>query len=475
MHWYGREPRVVLKDTLAWDPAIDVILNRIPARFISPNPAAGERPRGADRARWPRDLDENDAFVIFPEGGNFTPERRAARASTGCAGSGLEPDGAAGRADDERAGAAPGRAARGARRGARTPTSCWSRTPGSTTCVTVGDVWRELPMDKQIIMRWWRVPRAEIPEGRDGAHRLAVRLVGADRRLGRGEPARGPARRRAETDVGSAPSGSVSSSLGRLLGLVRRAGPRRRRPPRPGWSGVVAACGASAASEAASSGAAPPASSLPVGAACCRPGRCRRGRRRRRRHVGRLPVVARRVAAQLLVRPRRRRRPGRRCRQQLLQPAARPLPAAASLGASAVGLGRLGGLLAAAARRPGRLSVGERGLRRAGQRPCASAISGAAALPGRRRAAGTGGRPWPRSPRTRRVGVIGYSASSRSPGSIEGLLLRIACASSDRASDSIMRPARPGRPWSDCAWEDRPCTTAPSDVTHRRERHSWLT
>ena len=42
LHWYHREPRVVLKNTLAWDPAIDVILNRVPARFISPNPAAGE-------------------------------------------------------------------------------------------------------------------------------------------------------------------------------------------------------------------------------------------------------------------------------------------------------------------------------------------------------------------------------------------------------------------------------------------------
>jgi hypothetical protein len=33
--------------------------------------------------------------------------------------------------------------------------------------LTVADVWREIPMDKQIIMRWWRVPREEIPEGRD--------------------------------------------------------------------------------------------------------------------------------------------------------------------------------------------------------------------------------------------------------------------------------------------------------------------
>ena len=36
MHWYDREPRVVLKDTLAWDPAVDVVMNRIPARFVSP-------------------------------------------------------------------------------------------------------------------------------------------------------------------------------------------------------------------------------------------------------------------------------------------------------------------------------------------------------------------------------------------------------------------------------------------------------
>ncbi|MEZ5096174.1 MAG: hypothetical protein R2731_08600 [Nocardioides sp.] len=32
---------------------------------------------------------------------------------------------------------------------------------------TVGDVWRALPMDKRIVMRWWRVPRAEIPADRD--------------------------------------------------------------------------------------------------------------------------------------------------------------------------------------------------------------------------------------------------------------------------------------------------------------------
>ena len=34
--------------------------------------------------------------------------------------------------------------------------------------LTVGDVWRELPMDRDIVMRWWRVPREEIPPDREG-------------------------------------------------------------------------------------------------------------------------------------------------------------------------------------------------------------------------------------------------------------------------------------------------------------------
>jgi hypothetical protein len=32
---------------------------------------------------------------------------------------------------------------------------------------TAADLWRELPMDKQIIMRWWRVPRSDVPAGRE--------------------------------------------------------------------------------------------------------------------------------------------------------------------------------------------------------------------------------------------------------------------------------------------------------------------
>ena len=96
MHWYGREPRVVLKDTLAWDPAVGILLHRLPSRFVRPNPGVGEDVESqiADLAR---NLDENDAFVIFPEGGNFTPKRRAAR-DHAAAPAGHGADGPAGRA-----------------------------------------------------------------------------------------------------------------------------------------------------------------------------------------------------------------------------------------------------------------------------------------------------------------------------------------------------------------------------------------
>lgn len=163
MHWYDREPRVVLKDTLAWDPAVDVVMNRIPARFVSP--AKGGKDFEAQIADLARGLDDNDAFVIFPEGGNFTPERRQ-RGIDRLRKLGLE---------------------RMARRAERM-THVLAPRPGGFLAaleaapdadvvlvahtgldhlLTVGDLWRELPMDKQIVMRWWQVTRDEIPTDRD--------------------------------------------------------------------------------------------------------------------------------------------------------------------------------------------------------------------------------------------------------------------------------------------------------------------
>ncbi len=69
---YERRPRVVMHRLLRLDPVIDVLGSRLPNRFIDP--------RGGDIeheiAELARDMDDRDALLIFPEGGNSTAGRR---------------------------------------------------------------------------------------------------------------------------------------------------------------------------------------------------------------------------------------------------------------------------------------------------------------------------------------------------------------------------------------------------------------
>lgn len=164
LHWYHREPRVVLKNTLAWDPAIDVILNRIPARFISPNPVDGEDLE-SQIAALAGGLDVDDAFVIFPEGGNFTPERRD-RAIARLRRLGLERMAVRAEEMTHVLAPRPGGVLAALESAPEADVLMVAHT-GLDHLLTVADVWRELPMDKQITMRWWRVPRAEVPTDKE--------------------------------------------------------------------------------------------------------------------------------------------------------------------------------------------------------------------------------------------------------------------------------------------------------------------
>jgi 1-acyl-sn-glycerol-3-phosphate acyltransferase len=164
MAWYDREPRVVLKDTLAWDPAIDVLLNRVPARFITPNPETGVDLE-EQIAELATGLDSDDAFVIFPEGGNFTPHRRQ-KAIDRLRKLGMER--MAQRAEQMIHVLAPRPGGfLAALDAAPDADVVLVAHTGLDHMITVSDVWRELPMDKRIIMRWWQVPRAEIPADRE--------------------------------------------------------------------------------------------------------------------------------------------------------------------------------------------------------------------------------------------------------------------------------------------------------------------
>ena len=166
MHWYGREPRVVLKDTLQWDPAIDVILNRLPSRFLSPGRGADDGGRLERQVgELARNLDANDAFVIFPEGGNFTPGRRQ-RGIDKLRRLGLESMARRAERMENVLAPRPGGLIAALDAAPEADVVLVAHT-GLDHLFTVGDIWRELPMDKQILMRWWRVPREEIPEGRE--------------------------------------------------------------------------------------------------------------------------------------------------------------------------------------------------------------------------------------------------------------------------------------------------------------------
>jgi 1-acyl-sn-glycerol-3-phosphate acyltransferase len=69
---HRRRPRIVLHHALRMDPLIDALGRRLPNRFVDP--------RGGDTeveiAAMTRDIDDEGAVLIFPEGANFSPARR---------------------------------------------------------------------------------------------------------------------------------------------------------------------------------------------------------------------------------------------------------------------------------------------------------------------------------------------------------------------------------------------------------------
>ncbi|WNM23482.1 1-acyl-sn-glycerol-3-phosphate acyltransferase [Demequina capsici] len=160
---FDRDPMIVLKDTLQWDPAIDVLLHRIPARFVTPrryrrSGAAG----GADAVgQLAAGMDDDDAVLIFPEGANATPRRRASRIRA------LREAGHDALAD--RAESMPhvmpphvGGVMAAMEACPRAAVVVVAHT-GLERLSTIRDVWRELPVDKRITMKGWTAMPEEIP------------------------------------------------------------------------------------------------------------------------------------------------------------------------------------------------------------------------------------------------------------------------------------------------------------------------
>ena len=159
---YGRRPRIVLKNTLQWDPLIDLLLNRLPTRFISGKPGS---PGVTDSIEaLASDMTPEDALVIFPEGGNYTEGRRVR---------GIERLQAAG--DMEYAERArnmlyllpprPG-GAFAAIDGAPGADVVFVAHTGLEDLSTLYDLWRGLPMDSSVLVQFWVVAAEDVPDER---------------------------------------------------------------------------------------------------------------------------------------------------------------------------------------------------------------------------------------------------------------------------------------------------------------------
>jgi 1-acyl-sn-glycerol-3-phosphate acyltransferase len=158
---FKRDPRIVLKEFLQWDPAVDVILNRLPVSFVPVGRKGGEALIDSI-SELARTMDRDDAFVIFPEGANYT-ERRRARAIQKLREMG-RPD-LAERAEDLRQTLPP------RSRGVMTALAAAPRPSdvffvghaGLEGFVTAGDIWRAMPMDTSVAVKTWHIRAEDIP------------------------------------------------------------------------------------------------------------------------------------------------------------------------------------------------------------------------------------------------------------------------------------------------------------------------
>lgn len=160
---YGRRPRIVMKAALQLDPSLDVVINRLPNAFV-PRKVA-ESGVLTEIRRLASGMDADDALVIFPEGGNFTPRRRW-RAILRLERKGLSEEAARARRLEYLMAPRPNGAIAAIDACPEADVIFVAHT-GLDDLITLGDIWRHLPMSIEIKARWWRIRASDVPRDRE--------------------------------------------------------------------------------------------------------------------------------------------------------------------------------------------------------------------------------------------------------------------------------------------------------------------
>lgn len=167
LNQFHRNPRIVMKDMLQWDPVLDVIAHQLPTVVLTPTPfqtglvyAHGTKP--AERiALMAGEMGEGDALLVFPEGGKFTPRRKESRIQQ------LTEDGYGALAERARSmrhvlAPRPGGIFAAVTASPQAGVLFVAHT-GLDELITVKQLWRALAEKNTIVLKTWYVHPGEIP------------------------------------------------------------------------------------------------------------------------------------------------------------------------------------------------------------------------------------------------------------------------------------------------------------------------
>ncbi|WP_236003450.1 1-acyl-sn-glycerol-3-phosphate acyltransferase [Nonomuraea antri] len=160
---YTRQPRIVMKAALQFDPSLDVVVNRLPNAFVPRRTAQSGVVE--EIRRLASTMGERDALVIFPEGGNFTPRRRRL-AIRRLEEKGLAEEASRARGMDHLLPPRPNGSI-AAIEACPSADVVFVAHTGLDDLITLGDVWRKLPVSARITAKWWRVPADQVPRERE--------------------------------------------------------------------------------------------------------------------------------------------------------------------------------------------------------------------------------------------------------------------------------------------------------------------
>lgn len=159
---YRRLPSVVFRDALAIDPSVDLIGHRLPHAVLD----SSDRQECVDRIEEvAASLNPHGILVLFPEGGNFTPERRR-RALRSLWRKGRRREATAGAHMTHVLPPHPS-GALAALRGAPDADVIFSAHTGLGLAAFPGEIWRHTPIGRTLRARMWLAPAAQRPKDPD--------------------------------------------------------------------------------------------------------------------------------------------------------------------------------------------------------------------------------------------------------------------------------------------------------------------